>query len=224
MNRTVGAGIVAFVSLLLAPPVAPAQQSGALTGWWEWALPEVVEAHGQVRDGVWAPLPLPDRREDRGDARDRRARDRDRRGPDFQRGSAAGARGGGPPFCRNGEGHPVFGMSWCREKGFGVGRASRWEPVSWRDVILRVPERQRRDRTLRNRDLIDILGDVVLGRIIAEGGTAGTREPVTGRWLQPDRSRGMVLQIRAGGVPLAELTDLNGDGRADAVLLHRDFR
>src|SRR5688572_761577 len=27
----------------------------------------------------------------------------------------------GPPFCRNGEGHPVFGMQWCEEKGFGRG-------------------------------------------------------------------------------------------------------
>jgi hypothetical protein len=29
-----------------------------------------------------------------------------------------------------------------------------------------------------------------------------------------------VLQIRAGTIPLAELSDLDGDGRIDAVLLY----
>lgn len=28
---------------------------------------------------------------------------------------------GGPPFCRNGEGHPVHGQRWCEEKGYGLG-------------------------------------------------------------------------------------------------------
>ncbi len=27
-------------------------------------------------------------------------------------------RDNGPAFCRNGEGHPVFGWEWCRERGF----------------------------------------------------------------------------------------------------------
>lgn len=25
----------------------------------------------------------------------------------------------GPKFCQNGSGHPVHGMQWCRDKGFG---------------------------------------------------------------------------------------------------------
>lgn len=28
----------------------------------------------------------------------------------------------GPEFCRNGQGHPVHGMQWCRDKGFGQDR------------------------------------------------------------------------------------------------------
>lgn len=27
---------------------------------------------------------------------------------------------GGPPFCRNGQGHPVHGRRWCEEKGYEV--------------------------------------------------------------------------------------------------------
>ena len=33
----------------------------------------------------------------------------------------AQARGGGPPFCENGNGHPVHGWRWCAEKGYGSG-------------------------------------------------------------------------------------------------------
>lgn len=32
----------------------------------------------------------------------------------------------GPRFCRTGAGHPVFGLEWCLEKGFGVGRHGSW--------------------------------------------------------------------------------------------------
>jgi hypothetical protein len=28
------------------------------------------------------------------------------------------ANGNGPAFCRSGEGHPVHGWAWCREKGW----------------------------------------------------------------------------------------------------------
>lgn len=30
-------------------------------------------------------------------------------------------RGNGPPFCRNGQGHPVHGRQWCIDKGWGLG-------------------------------------------------------------------------------------------------------
>lgn len=28
----------------------------------------------------------------------------------------------GPSFCRSGAGHPVFGIQWCLQKGYGIGR------------------------------------------------------------------------------------------------------
>ena len=30
--------------------------------------------------------------------------------------------GNGPAFCRNGQGHPVYGWEWCRQKGWGDDR------------------------------------------------------------------------------------------------------
>lgn len=44
--------------------------------------------------------------------------DDDRRGADRSSDRGNGERRG-PPFCRNGEGHPVHGMEWCRDRGFG---------------------------------------------------------------------------------------------------------
>lgn len=38
----------------------------------------------------------------------------------------------GPAFCRTGEGHPEFGMRWCYEKGYGPGvdRWRRYDPAT----------------------------------------------------------------------------------------------
>ena len=33
--------------------------------------------------------------------------------------------GNGPAFCRNGQGHPVHGWEWCRQKGWGDGSSRR---------------------------------------------------------------------------------------------------
>lgn len=41
------------------------------------------------------------------------------------RGNGGKAKNGNvPAFCRNGEGHPVHGWEWCREKGWGDGAAN----------------------------------------------------------------------------------------------------
>lgn len=59
-------------------------------------------------------------------------------------------RGNGPKFCRNGQGHPVHGREWCREKGFGLGG----------DVLF---ERDRRTRRYdRNDDWWDRVLDMVI--------------------------------------------------------------
>jgi hypothetical protein len=35
-------------------------------------------------------------------------------------------RNDGPAFCRSGAGHPVWGLQWCLNKGYAVGRPGAW--------------------------------------------------------------------------------------------------
>ncbi|MGQ0561926.1 MAG: hypothetical protein ACT443_08650 [Gemmatimonadota bacterium] len=131
---------------------------------------------------------------------------------DFNRGRAS--RGSGPPFCRNGRGHPVHGMSWCRQKG--------WEDASlrnagWRDIILRRP------RTVAQSDLgrsilLDILGSSGYGRFDQQRSRLGLGSSLTGRWY--DSSDGSLLNLFAGGIQVARILDRDRDGRADVVLLN----
>lgn len=126
----------------------------------------------------------------------------------------------GPPFCRNGEGHPVHGMEWCLDKGWGRAGSDpvgRWGRVGWNDVILDAPRRG--DARLDEPSLMDVLGDVVFGRLVEHGQSTGMRGDVDGRWVRSDA--GTVLQLRMGGTPLAEMADADRDGRADVVLLNR---
>jgi hypothetical protein len=134
------------------------------------------------------------------------------------RGGRSNARNGnGPPFCRNGSGHPVHGRRWCEDKGW-VGNTSWARAGGWGDVIFggREPTREAR---VTEPTLGGILGDIVLGRVARFGREAGLSGNLDGRWT-PLSSGGSVLQLRMGGVPLAELADLNRDGRADVVLLN----
>lgn len=34
--------------------------------------------------------------------------------------------GSGPSFCRSGAGHPVWGLEWCLDKGYGIGTSGTW--------------------------------------------------------------------------------------------------
>lgn len=71
----------------------------------------------------------------------------------------------GPSFCRSGAGHPVFGLQWCLDKGFGIGRSGSWF-LRGNDVFLR-------DRThvivLRNRagDADRAFWGAVAGQLLA---------------------------------------------------------
>jgi hypothetical protein len=232
------AAAVAAALLFAAPAAAQ---------WWEWAAPEVdprllesLERGVRERDrgDVFPRDPRDrDRRDERrGDdrwererrerddrwERDRRGRDGDwdRRGRDDRRGRSRG-RDAGPPFCRNGEGHPVFGMEWCREKGFGRGGRwggpDRWRPYDPSGVVF---ERRPRSGTFGERVLGEILGRVIVDGLVSHRSDLGLGGELEGRWFVPrDRPLARVLQVRAGDVPLAELTDLDGDGRADVALL-----
>lgn len=94
--------------------------------------PELVrrgDARGDLREDLRI---REDRRRDEGDRRDRRdARDDDRWDYGVWDEERYEERGGkGPPFCRNGQGHPVHGRRWCEEKGFGLGSdVGRYDPL-----------------------------------------------------------------------------------------------
>ncbi len=219
-----GYAVLALIAGLVvgAPAEAEAQ---AADGWWEWALRDLAtDARDRDRsDRTIGDIILGrdgDRdRDERADRRDRKDRESAR-----ERGKQKNKAGKGPPFCRNGEGHPVHGRQWCRDKGFGLGSGlgGRWEDRgSWGDIILGSPRGGDRRRGAVDRGgLIDVLGDVVFGRIDAERARVGGRAPLEGRWLELGDG-GHVLQIRSGSRPVAELTDLNGDGRVDVALVPR---
>ena len=195
--------IVAGAALALAWSGPAAAQDG---GWWS---PVVLQATqdpgsyfpGRVRTGG-------------ADEQVRRAPARSQER--VQRADGNARKGNGPPFCRNGQGHPVHGWGRCVEKGW-AGNAG-WDRESWSDVIFggRTPSR---DTRIGEPTLGGILGDIVLGRIARFGREAGLSGGVDGRWM-PLGGGGSVLQLRMGGVPLAELADLNRDGRAEIVLLN----
>ncbi len=219
--------LVAAAAIALAPAAGAAQQTSP---WWSWALPRV-EGGSQVRtasglrtvprersenDDAWSRAR---RGQDPRTTRDQRDGTYDRRGSEIPRsGRQREGSGKGPKFCRNGQGHPVYGMAWCREKGFGGYYASGpvWTRASIGDVILRRPRSGY--GTLSRGGLIDVLGSTVLGRLLGGSGTSGD---LYGRLFQPEGSRATVLQLQSGGVPVAELTDLDADGRADVVLLRQ---
>ena len=228
MNKSIAAFVVAA---LLAPAGVAAQG----TGWWA-PMAERLPATGDPGLICTMAPDLPacrggetardSERFPRGETRDRDGRDgrdtrdtRDTRAGEWERDGreARGRQGAGPPFCRNGQGHPVHGRQWCRDKGFGDQRASRgaWEDVRWEDVVFG-PQPRTRDRLDRG-GLADVLGDVVLGRLDARGRQLGSGA-LNGRFVE---GRTRILQVRAGEVPVAELMDANGDGRVDRILVRQ---
>lgn len=225
MNRFSYAGMSLAMGLVLMAPQEAEAQAG--DGWWEWALQEVADVRPSDRNGDEARrggrtigdiiLGRDGRRDDRD-----RDRDRDRQKADRKKNGRNAAAGKGPPFCRNGQGHPVHGRQWCRDKGFGMGQGSlRWEDRGWEEVVLGTPRRDdRRQGTMDRGGLIDVLGDVVFRRVDGERQRLGGNSPLEGRWLEL-RNGARVLQIRSGSTPVAELTDLDGDGRVDVTLVPR---
>lgn len=139
-------------------------------------------------------------------------RDRDGRYDDCDDDYRRGDRNGnGPKFCRNGQGHPVHGMAWCREKGWGNGSLRN---VRWEDVILRRPRGDVRS-DLGRKVLYDILGRTVYGRFDQQRSRLGLDQSLTGRWVETQN--GAQLNLFSGGVQLAQILDRNRDGRADVV-------
>lgn len=71
----------------------------------------------------------------------------------------------GPSFCRSGAGHPVFGLQWCLNKGYGIGRPGAWF-LRGDDLFLRD---QTRVIVLRDRanDADRAFWGAVVGQILA---------------------------------------------------------
>lgn len=238
------AGTVALAALLIAAPGTLEAQDWRDDGdWWRWAVAELllgedvfttqgqwvrIGPRGHYDQGRFGSRGRYDR--NRFGSRDRHRRDRfnlrdrypqDRIGPfgrgrDFDRRDWRGRDARGPAFCRSGAGHPVFGRRWCVEKGFGLGHA-RWRRGDLGDIIFRRYPR-RHGSILDRPGLEEILGDIILGRLLESAGVRHRRAPVTGRWLQLEDSGARVLQLRSGSLPLAELSDLDLDGRVDVLL------
>jgi hypothetical protein len=147
-----------------------------------------------------------ERQDDRRDAR------RDERGGDRM----GGRQQAGPPFCANGRGHPVFGMRWCRERGFATGVS--WQRAPWGDVRLSQPQRAGRGDVGRA-VLVDILGQGTYGRVDAHRRMLGLTDPLAGRW-ERQRDGTAVLRLHAGGIPVAEFIDRGTNGRAEVVRIN----
>lgn len=144
---------------------------------------------------------------------DRNRRDSDR---DSDRYRNNKGKKNGPPFCRNGQGHPVHGREWCRQKGYDTGYGV-YDRVDWRDVILRRGRYDTR-RNLSRATLQDILGRGVFDRFDRQRSRLGYSQPLYGRWVDSDA--GTVLRLLSGSQPIAQIIDRNRDGRADLVLLY----
>ena len=216
---------------VLAMPADSFAQSGRASGRVEG---RVEQRGGRVESGT-ARGRVDTRRDDRYERRDDRVygrgipvdRDRNRWEHDRDR------RGNGPAFCRSGAGHPVHGRAWCRDKGWDRDdrrdrdrrwddddrwdRDRRWNRVGWGDVIFR--RRDRGNDLISGAILRELLGDRVYGRFDDHRRGSGYDGRLDGRW---DRyGNGYVLDLRAGGLPLARLIDANRDGRAEIVLLNQ---
>jgi hypothetical protein len=129
-------------------------------------------------------------------------------------------RGNAPSFCRTGEGHPVWGREWCIRQGFGLGSDGvvRWSRAPVGDVVYR----RHSDRTRLDRvTLVDVLGDVVFGRLALHALGMGYDRPLTGVWIaEPAAPR--ILRIYAGDAVVAEMVDLDRNDRVDVLYVaHR---
>ena len=124
-------------------------------------------------------------------------------------------RSGAPAFCRNGEGHPVWGREWCLDKGFGLGRSNDryWARTRVDDIVFGRPiDRDRLDRG----SLIDVLGDVVFGRLALHALTLGFDQPLMGYYVSEPQSP-QILRLHSGDEPVAEMIDVDRDGRVDLL-------
>jgi hypothetical protein len=211
---------VSAIALVLA--ALPAKASSQ-SDWWDWTLRDVtVQVRVGIGDGPARARDVPAvvYVEPRRAAVPWRDEDRYDRGyPDRNRRDDKG-----PAFCRNGTGHPVFGRRWCLERGYGLGRPVardiRWDRQHWDDVFFGRQWYRTRSDYVDGRVLVDVVGRGAYGRLDLLRRRFGSRYALSGRWVRPG-GRALVLQIRSGPTAIAELSDLDGDGHVDVVMVAR---
>ena len=96
---------------------------------------------------------------------------------DAQGKSGKAKSGGGPAFCRNGSGHPVFGWEWCQERGWGRSSGARNDR----------PVRQSRGDAYPDRDRDRRMNDVAFDNGYADGYEKGLDDVRDGRTADPTR-------------------------------------
>lgn len=92
-----------------------------------------------------------------------------------------GGKGGGPAFCRSGEGHPVHGWEWCRARGWdGIYRSG-----TFGRAVRRAEPRPRNasPERYRNRGVTDAAFD----NGYADGYEKGLDDAPGGRGFDPTR-------------------------------------
>ena len=198
MNCTTRVSLLLSAACLSIPSLGISQQAGgtADSDWWDWALPKV-----QIQIG------------DDGGKQDGKDKSK---GAKSNPGKQGGSKDKGvPAFCRSGARHPVHGWQWCVDRSYKMG---------WRSIDVSGAEFKNRDR-YRQGDLLDALGvEDALGPDVTNVIRSTARDlgldgAINGRWTGGADGGALVLQLRAGDEPLAELTDETGDGRVDAALL-----
>ena len=174
--------------------------------------PEVLQGERRGTDGSVFGRGVNDRNRDRDrDYDDRYDRRRDDR---YDRDRYEVNRRNAPPFCRSGNGHPVHGREWCRQKGYGLGN-DRWERARWDDVVF---GRRSTSGRVSGSILEQIVGRTIYNRLTLQSRQLGGGS-MYGQWVTPSGGPRM-LHVYSGSRPLAEFIDRNRDGRAELVLLN----
>jgi len=198
MNCTTRVSLLLSAACLSIPTLGISQQAGgtADSDWWDWALPKV-----QIQIGDDGGKP---------DGKDKS------KGAKSNPGKQGGSKDKGvPAFCRSGAGHPVHGWQWCVDRSYKMG----WSSAALSGATFRGEGKARRGEELDSGSITDILGREMAQQIEGVARNLGLDGVLNGRWADTDDGGALVLQLRAGSEPLAELTDRNGDGKVDAALV-----
>jgi hypothetical protein len=119
---------------------------------------------------------------------------------------------GSPSFCRSGAGHPVYGRDWCWARGFRLGE--KWTRNRGGSARLQPPSGSPIDQGV----LSQMLDASLLTRLQTLRTTLGLTAALNGSWTETTVG-GRLLTVRSGSMLIAEISDHNRDGRADALWL-----